>query len=244
MINVRIFSRGRLMAKAQNIELSPFAKTLVREFSIFNVYKQRDRADWIMVDEFQICIYFVHPATKLVSHVHELNCRIYDIDENNPKEWKVKALILMDYGYAEDYHQGRVDVWNYWGRGEDILWWQLPNGINISNYNSVCYYYSGVPKIAPEKPFFEIDCKHIQSEFDVPACFAEVFYGKRAYLGGDFHTFKDCLIILYEVRGNQFFNDKTIKLIYKNYQMTAEQLAIIEKLISMLRDFKFNLELC
>ena len=96
--------------------------------------------------------------------------------------------------------------------------------LTLVNYHSEIHFQNdGVPKSA--KNNYQ---KHGVSESARLEGSLE-FIGDRGYFGHDFHTFKDCLLELYNYNG--FFYDKKINLLNSNSYKNDDknQLDIIEK---------------
>jgi len=241
MIIIELFMGEKLIAKARDIKLDYFSTSLMRKFYFFDVeIKQKDILLRI-ADEIQVCISLLNYKQDESFGGAYFEMLIHRADYTNSTMWTIEGDVKGEDGDAPSYHQGIVDVYNYWRSGKELEWNNLPPNISVMDYIRACMRYSSISEITPEKNVIEIDFQYVKTELEFSCCFAEEFMGKRSYMGRYLDTFNDCLLTLYHHR-KRGFNDKYVKLKYKHIALSDEQKVLIEEVTKILNGYEFVLE--
>jgi len=140
-----------------------------------------------------------------------------------------------------EYRQGIVDVFNDWQKGLLFNWFnkQIDSGLKL-DYISACMIYSGLPTKIVDKEVYQLDLSLIKEERDFYYLASLELLGDRGYFGHDFHTFRDCLLEIYN--HNDFFHDKKIKFINSIHPQNDELSDLFEKIRAKFIDFKFSID--
>lgn len=140
-----------------------------------------------------------------------------------------------------EYRQGIVDVFNDWQKGILFDWFSQPmDSILKLDYISACMIYSGLPIKIVDKDEFPLDLSLIKEERDFYYLASLELLGDRGYFGHDFHTFRDCLLEIYNHNG--FFYDKKIKFINSIHPQNDKLSDLFEKIRAKFVDFKFSID--
>jgi len=241
MIVVKLFIKGRLIAKAKNIKLDYFSTTLMRKFYFFDVESKQKDIFLQKKDEIQVNVYHLNDRRDNSFSGTSFNLIVHTANYADPTMWTIEGDVKGEDGCIPSYEQGVVDVYNYWGAGKELEWNNLPPNISVMDYIYACMDYSSISRITPEKNVIEIDFQYVKTELEFSCCFAEEFMGKRSYMGRYLDTFKDCLLTLYHHRKG-YFDDKCVKLKYKHIVLSNEQKALIEEVTKILEGYKFVIE--
>lgn len=205
LINVRLSFQGNEFLSCSYLWLDPCAPYSGRKFVFSGIKGNRNifnHDDTITIDikvynkEFGD-IFFIQ---------FDLFVLDYDVENLLNDEWWVYGNIC-NIGDME-YKQGELEVFNTWQKGLVFNWFSLPIHSHLKiNYIGACLKHSGLSKKILEKEIYQFDISLIKEELDFFYLASLEFVGDRSYFGHDLHTFKDCLLEMYNHNG-YFYNKK------------------------------------
>jgi hypothetical protein len=106
---------------------------------------------------------------------------------------------VTEMDFCVSYQQETFGVLNMWQNGQELDWLSLDYRSPWKRgYLSACLRFSSVHGHIVKKEAYLIDVSLLWEEDDMYYLGAEAFFGKRGYMGYDFHTFKDCASIIAE----------------------------------------------
>ncbi|SEN27500.1 hypothetical protein SAMN04488505_109123 [Chitinophaga rupis] len=147
---------------------------------------------------------------------------------------------VFNIGNSE-YDQRVVDVFNMWQTDKSFDWFNCPVGSPLKlEYISACMSYSGLSKLMPEKNVFYFDMALVKEERDFFYLSSLDFVGDRGYFGHDLHTFKSCLLEIYNYCGA--FQGKKVVFINSNRICSSEMEDLFENLKETFLAFSFLVE--
>lgn len=238
MINVTLSLNGEVFLACNYLWLDPYAPNTGRKFVFSGIQSRKE----ISLHD-KIITVSITAATKFDSNdfLNEFKIFVFDYAQENlvENEWWIYGEVNNE-GYPE-YKQGRIDVFNDWQKGTLFDWFSIPIGSQLKlDYLGVCLMYSGLAINIVEKQVYQFDVQLVMEERDFFYMAAMEFIGDRGYFGHDLHTFKDCLLELYNHNG--YFSNKRIVLLGMDNLLNPEVASFLQIIKEEFLRFKFVVE--
>lgn len=235
MIKIALGFGGEDFIKCNYIWLEPYARNTGRKFVFSGIQSGRNivtHNDIISVD-----IAVSNVQDEWVFFI-QFDILVLNYDKGNMadgKWWVYGNVCNID---EMQYMQGEIDSFNIWQKGEVFDWFNLPINSPLKlDYIGACMIYSGLSTKMNEKEIFYFDISLVKEERDFFYLASLEFVGDRGYFGHDFHTYKDCLLEIYNHSG--YFFNKKISFINADKIHSPEILALIENVKSVFLEYKF-----
>lgn len=237
MLNIQVVLDNLIVLQCNYLQLVPFAPNSGRKlvFSGIQLLKQGK----IATDSRLKVSLTIDTPLEANRFLNEFELIVIDCSDESDinGDWWVYGE-LVNVGYPE-YSQGEVDVFNMWGKNEVMDWFgTLDNADRKVEYIDACLKYSGLSTKIAIKDKYILDFTKAKDELDLCYLASVGLIGERAYLGRDFHTFRDCIIELYHYHG--FFDDVYIEVIGCDNQNDGVFISVIKKYMQVLIDYKFS----
>lgn len=208
ILRTSLWHQEKRIASCDYLSLDPYAPSTARTFSFHNV-RFTEKAAPSYRDELTVRVAVLTKSNQ-VRPVYEFAITLADYADD--LQW-VYGLVHNDYGEA--YEQEVVDVFRKWGKGEKVDWFGLPATNHFkSNYLAACFYYSSISTELLDKEEYRINMDAAKEYRDVLYLLSEAFLGERGYMGHSFHTFVDCLQVLFPFPQSRVAKGK--KVVFEN----------------------------
>jgi hypothetical protein len=234
MLSISLNFEGQNFMICDYMQLDPCAPNSGRRFTFAGIKSKTGAV--IHNSIITINIEVSNKWSQFVS-LNQFNLLVLNFYDLPNGEWCV-------YGHPMDletteYRQGEVDIFYNWQRGQSFDWFrQTINSSLKLDYISACMAYSGLPTQISDKELFHFDLSLIKEERDFYYLASLELVGDRGYFGHDFHTFRDCLLELYNHNG--FFYGKKIEFTNSIHSDNIELYNLLNKIKAKLTDFKFS----
>lgn len=239
LLKIYLLINGKKVATCNYCELNPFSTYTAREFT-FHKLRLKENVDLKFIGKINIRILCKTAYSNAFYPINDFNIIVldYQYEPTNKKDWCVYGI--FDHGnFKEPYSQGVIDIFNIWQNGKKIDWFGLPIESHLKNdYIFACLDYTSIRTDTVDKEIFEIDMSQVKVYRDILYLLSVAFFGEKGYMGHSFHTFADCLLILYNNKG---YSDNK-KVLFKNCKdlVVIDDVKFFDDLVKELSRYKFT----
>ncbi|MBC7388112.1 MAG: hypothetical protein H7329_02780 [Opitutaceae bacterium] len=236
LINITLSFEGEKFIKCDYVWLEPHAPNTGRKFvfSGFKTSKKTANYDSIINVNITVCnnlnewVYFIDYDIFVLNY----GCLSEDL-------WWVYGTVF-NIGDME-YVQGKIDTFNIWQKGGIFDWFSIPIKSPLKlDYIGACLTYSGIITKMIEKEVYNFDISLVKEERDFFYLASLEFFGDRSYFGHDLHTFKDCLLEMFNHNG--YFDNKEIIFFNPDKIYNSEIVNFFEDIKNEFIKYKFMIK--